>query len=161
MRTGIRGYRLFIAFVFLALVALVAVAGCQDFNQFPQQPAPVEPKPQPERSVSISTADRAILVVYRHLLDRAKSPEAKVYLADFYTVADNWSAESRLLRDGTATWRVLADQAGQEPWQWRKHWRQASWLVLPGGDVIPSTEFEANAIRIEADLQELSNGAGE
>jgi len=41
-------------------------------------------------------------------------------------------------------------------WEEKPHWQQASWLVLGDGKVMPSHRFQANALRIEADLQELS-----
>ena len=41
-------------------------------------------------------------------------------------------------------------------WQEKEYWQKASWLILKDDDVIPSNRFEANALRIEADLQSLS-----
>jgi hypothetical protein len=43
-----------------------------------------------------------------------------------------------------------------EAWEWRPYWQQASWFVFPNGEVMPSNRIQANALRIEADLQELS-----
>ena len=140
------------------LAALVLpVTGCEDyFDQFsPAEP----PEEKPEKVVTptdISTEDRAILAVYEHLLSQAESYKAKAYLADFYTACDNWSAESELFKDGTSLWYVLVDMSGVEAWEWRPSWQQASWFMFPDGKVMPSNRLQANALRIEADLQELS-----
>lgn len=144
-----------IALVVAPLLALTAT-GCEDFGRFPA-PSPAPEKP--ERRVTptaIRTADRAILTVYEHLLNGAESHEAKRYLAEFYAVSDNWSAEKELLQDGSSIWYITIDMTASEPWQWRPHWQQAGWFVFQEGRVIPSRRFQANALRIEADLQELS-----
>ena len=104
----------------------------------------------------ITTEDRAILAVYEHLLGQAGSHQAKAYLADFYAVCDNWKAESELLKDGTSLWYVTVDMSHAAAWQERSYWQQASWLVYKEGRVIPSTRFQASALRIEADLEQLS-----
>ncbi len=104
----------------------------------------------------ISTNDRAVLAVYEHLLGQAKGPKAKSYLAEFYAACDNWSAESELFKDGSSVWYVLADMTGSKIWKLRPYWQQASWFVFRDGRVIPSNRIQANALRIEADLQELS-----
>ena len=44
----------------------------------------------------------------------------------------------------------------RKEWEAKPHWQHASWLILQDGTVVPSNRFEANALRIEADLQELS-----
>ena len=144
----------------IALLAalLLTVTGCEDFGQFPPPEPPAE-KPAPEKVVSptvISTADRAILAVYEHLLSQAESHEAKVYLAEFYTVSDNWSAEKERFKDGSSIWCVLVDMTDNDTWELRPYWQEASWFVLRDGKVIPSSRLQANALRIEADLQELS-----
>ena len=146
-----------IAILLSVLLALALTAtGCEDFERFPApSPAPEEP----ERRVAptaIRTADRATLAVYEHLLNRAESHEAKRYLAEFYTVCDNWSAERELLQDGSSIWYIIIDMTASEPWQWSPHWQQAGWFILQDGRVIPSNRHQANALRIEADLQELS-----
>ena len=98
-----------------------------------------------------------MLAVYEHLLSQAESYQAKVYLADFYTTCDNWSARSELLKDGTGLWYVTVDMTDVVGWREKPYWQQASWLVVKkDGKVIPSNRFQANALRIEADLQELS-----
>ncbi len=139
----------------LAVLGLT-ITGCEDFGQFPP-PEPPEEKPvKVVTPTVISTEDRAILAVYENLLSQAESPEAKAYLAEFYTVCDNWSAESELFKDGTSIWYILVDMTSVEEWEWRPYWQQASWFVLKDGKVIPSNRLQANALRIEADLQELS-----
>ncbi len=141
----------------LLVVPVLTITGCEDyFNQFSPPAAPEE---EPEKVASpniISSEDKAILAVYEHLLSRAESPEAKVYLAEFYTACDNWSAESELFKDGSSVWLVLVDMTEVEAWEWRPYWQQASWFVFPDGEVMPSNRIQANALRIEADLQELS-----
>ena len=144
----------------IALLAalLLTATGCEDFGQFPP-PTPPEEKPEPEKVVRlsvISTEDRAVLTVYEHLLSQAESHKAKIYLAEFYATCDNWSAESELFKDGSSIWYVLVDMTDNETWELRPYWQQASWFVLRDGKVMPSNRLQANALRIEADLQELS-----
>ena len=144
----------------MALLAalLGTVTGCEDFSQYPP-PSPPAEKPEPEkapRPTTISTGDRAILAIYEHLLSKAESHEAKIYLAEFYTVCDNWSAETERFQDGSTIWYVLVDMTSSEQWEWKPYWQQASWFVSRDGGVIPSSRLQANALRIEADLQELS-----
>jgi len=140
------------------LAALVlTITGCEDyFDQFSPAEPPEEKPEKVATSTVISSEDKAILAVYEHLLSQAESSEAKVYLAEFYTVGDNWSAESELFKDGSSVWYVLVDMSGVEAWEWKPYWQHASWFVFPDGKVIPSNRIQANALRIEADLQELS-----
>jgi hypothetical protein len=141
---------------FITLLAMVFfAAGCQDLGTFPTTEPTAQPTASPP-SQFINTADRATLAVYEHLLSLAESYEAKDYLAEFYTVSDNWSARSELLKDGTTVWHVEVDMSGVSNWQERPYWQQASWLVYTDGRVVPSSQFNADALRIEADLQELS-----
>lgn len=142
----------------LLAILTLTVTGCADFGQFPP-PATPEEKPGPEKVVpltAIGTEDRATLAIYEHLLSQAESHKAKLYLAEFYTVSDNWSAESELFKDGTSIWYVLVDMTEVEEWEWTPYWQQASWFIFEDGKVMPSNRFQANALRIEADLQELS-----
>jgi hypothetical protein len=142
----------------IALLAIFVWAGaaCEDFDQW----APTAPAEEETEEVTpptpTTTEDRAILAVYEHLFSQAEGYQAKAYLADFYTTCDNWKASSELLKDGTSLWHVTVDMTNIKVWKEKAYWRQASWLVLEDGKVIPSTEFQANALRIEADLQELS-----
>ena len=145
---------------FVAIIVLLAVAittvGCEDFGTFP---APEPPAQEPEKPVSttyINSDDRATLAVYEHLLSLAESHEAKAYLAEFSAVSDNWSAKSELFKDGSSIWFVKVDMSGAEDWKEKLYWQQASWFVYQDGPVIPSNRLQANALRIEADLQELS-----
>jgi len=146
-----------LVFVVTVLAVLAgAVAACENFDQWSST------KPSEERTevqappTAIKTDDRAILAVYENLLSQAKNSEAKVYLADFYATCDKWSAKSELFKDGTSVWHVILDMTDIEAWYERPYWQQASWFVLDDGKVIPSNRFQANALRIEADLQELS-----
>lgn len=141
----------------LLAVLVLAFTGCEDFG------IPTSPPPETEETTevettpaAITTDDRAILAVHEHLLDQAESYQAKVYLADFYTTSDKWSAESELLKDGASVWYVIVDMTDIEVWEGRPYWQQASWLVFQDGKVIPANRLQANALRIEADLQELS-----
>ncbi len=142
----------------LAVLALATV-GCEDFGQWPP---PESPEPEEKTEVealpptTITTDDRATLAVYEHLLSQAESYQAKAYLANFYAACDNWSARSELFKDGTSIWYVVVDMTSSEAWEERPYWQQAGWLVFQDGKVIPSNCLEANALRIEADLQELS-----
>jgi hypothetical protein len=119
------------------------------------------PKAQPESEkvtspTVINTKDDALLAVYQRLLSQAESYEAKLYLADFYTTCDNWTATSEVFKDGSGTWHVQVDMTSHETWRYRPYWQQAGWFVFRDGKVIPSNRFQANALRIEADLQSLS-----
>ena len=104
----------------------------------------------------INTKDDALMAVYQRLLGQAGSYEAKIYLADFYATCDNWTATSEIFKDGSGTWHIQVDMTSQETWQYRPYWQQAGWFVFRDGKVIPSNRFQANALRIEADLQSLS-----
>jgi len=143
----------------LAVLAL-AVIGCEDFGFPPPEPPEPEKKAEeqapPPTTTTITTEDRAILVVYEHLLSQAEGHKAKIYLAEFYATCDNWSAESELFKDGTSVWYVVVDMTSIEAWEDRPYWQQAGWLVFRDGKVMPSNRLKANALRIEADLQELS-----
>ena len=142
----------------LAALALI-VTGCEDFGQWPPPESPESEKkteveaPPP---TTVTTDDRAILVVYKHLLSQAESYKAKDYLADFYATCDKWSARSELSKDGTAIWYVTVNMTSIEVWEERPYWQQAGWLVFQDDKVMPSNHLKANALRIEADLQELS-----
>ena len=151
-----------ILIISLLVVLALAFAGCEDFGQWPP-PEPSEPEEKTEEpaplptTTTITTEDRVILAVYEHLLSQAEGYQAKVYLANFYATCDNWSAESELFKDGTSVWYVVVDMTGGEGiWREKTYWRQANWLVFQDGRVMPSNRLKANALRIEADLQELS-----
>lgn len=146
-----------LVFVVTVLAVLAgAVAACENFDHwYPTKPSEERTEVQAPPT-AIKTDDRAILAVYENLLSQAKSSEAKVYLADFYATCDKWSAKSELFKDGTSVWHVILDMTDIEAWYERPYWQQASWFVLDDGKVIPSNRFQANALRIEADLQELS-----
>ena len=140
----------------MLVVLLGAFTACQDLGY----PSPTTPQPQPAPVTSLTiilTRDAALLAVYQHLLSQAESHEAKIYLADFYTNCDNWSAESEFFKDGSGTWYVVVDMTGKKNWELKPYWQQASWLVFKDGKVIPSNRFQANALRIEADLQALNS----
>jgi len=148
--------------VFALLAALVlAATGCEDFGTFPAPEMPEEKPAETLHPTYINTEDRAILAVYEHLLDQAEAHEAKTYLAEFSAASDNWSAKSELYKDGTTIWYVVVDMTEVADWEGRDYWQQASWFVYKDGRVIPSNRLEANALRIEADLQELSFRPGE
>lgn len=150
-----KGYMKSALIITLLTLLLLTFTACEDFAQFAPSEPPEEAPGKEVASTVIRTEDSAILAVYEYLLSRAESHEAKVYLADFYTECDNWSAKTELLKEGTSLWYVLLDMTETEKWEWRPHWQQASWFVFQDGKVIPSNRLEANALRIEADLQEL------
>jgi len=147
-----------ILIISLLAVLVLTATGCEEFGFPPPQSPEPEEKAEVEASpTAITTEDRAILAVYEHLLSQAESYQAKVYLADFYATSDNWMAELELLRDGTSLWYVTVDMTDVARWREKPYWQQASWLILKkDGKVMPSNRFQANALRIEADLQELS-----
>ncbi len=134
-------------------VLVLAVVACQDFGQFP---TPTLPAQKVVTASVITTSDRAVLAVYEHLLSQAQSAKAKAYLAEFYTVCDNWTAASEVFKDGGKVWNVVVDMTGAKTWEAKPYWKQASWFIFEDGKVVPSNRFQANALRIEADLQGLS-----
>ena len=145
------------------LMLLITFTGCEELGFPPLEtpsstPAGTTPKsPEtPAVKTTITTADTAILRVYEHLLKQAGSPEAKMYLADFYTKSDNWMAETELFVDGSSRWYVATDMTGEKSWSANEYWREAGWYILQSGEVIPAERSQANALRIEADLQRLS-----
>lgn len=150
--------------VIISLVVLLlgSATACTYPDQWqpPAQPAPAgTTESAKETAVSrgtIKNEDAAILAVYRYLLDHAQSHRAKAYLADFYTKCDKWSAKSELLKDGTSVWYVEVDMTAVKDWKEKPHWQKASWMILKDGTVLPSNRFQANALRIEADLGELN-----
>lgn len=142
------------------LVALLgAFTACEDFGYPPASTPQETPEPEPEKvtpTTVIMTKDDAMLAVYEHLLGQAESYEAKIYLADFYANCDNWSVKSEFFKDGSGTWYAVVDMTNLEDWELRPYWQQASWFIFKDGEVVPSNHFQANALRIEADLQALS-----
>ena len=104
-----------------------------------------------------STPEEVELAVYRHLLEQAESSEAKIYLSDFYSYSHNWVVQSEYLRDGSETWLVSVDMTGETDWPHKSYWQRAGWFVLKDGSVIPANIFQLNALRIEADLKQLSD----
>jgi len=146
--------------VIIMLAGLVGtVTGCEEF-EFPAASTPTAEKTKEATATTFTgTRDGAIMSVHERLLSQAGSYEAKLYLADFYTACDNWSAQSEYFKDGSGTWHIFVDMSASKTWEWRPYWQQASWFVSKGGRAIPSNLFNANALRIEADLQELSNEA--
>jgi len=148
-----------ILFITLLVVLAWTVTGCEELG-FPSPTAPAETTEETAEVVAppttVTTEDRATLAVYGHLLSQAKSYQAKVYLADFYTTCDKWSAKAELLRDGTSVWYVVVDMTHIKIWREKPHWQQAGWFVFQDGKVMSTSRLEANALRIEADLQELS-----
>ncbi|MFC1913818.1 hypothetical protein ACFLXF_00880 [Chloroflexota bacterium] len=152
--------RYLIPVLIMTLIVSLILTGCEDFQQYPT-PTPQGEQPAPEEVTAPSTinsGDKAILAVYEHLLVQAESHEAKSYIADFYAVCDNWTAELERFKDGSSVWYVVIDMSEAEPWEWPTYWQQASWLVFKDGKVIPSNRQEGNALRIEAELQEMSLG---
>ncbi len=140
----------------ITLLAVLAgvVTGCD--VQFPSTNFTLEKPAKVAPPTVISTKDRAVLAVYEHLLSQAKGHKAKLYLAEFYAACDNWSAESELFKDGSSVWYVVVDMTSNKAWKWKPYWQQASWFVFKNGKVIPCNRIQANALRIEADLEELS-----
>ena len=144
-----------IAVITLLVMLILPINGCADFQPTPS-PEPAEKPAVQKTPTIINTEYSATMAVYEHLLARAEGYEAKTYLADFYATCDNWTATSELLKDGTTVWYVEVDMTGTRHWREKLYWQQASWLVARDGKVIPSRRFRVNALRIEADLQELS-----
>ncbi len=139
----------------LAVLAL-AVTGCEEFGFPPVEPAEETEEVEVLPPTTITTEDRAILAVHEHLFTLAESHQAKIYLADFYATCDAWNADSELFKDGTTVWYVVVSMRRMEVREDRPHWEQACWLVFRDGRVVPSRRSQANALIIEADLQELS-----
>jgi hypothetical protein len=146
--------------IFVALLAalLGTVVACEDLGLSSSgntEETEEEESNTQSGPVTVNTKDTAMLAVYRHLLELAESPDAKTYLSDFYENCDNWYAESEYFKDGSDVWNVVVDMTEETYWNLAPYWRQASWFILKNGEVIPSNLFQANALRIEADLQAL------
>jgi hypothetical protein len=160
MKHLIRNKLIKTVFIVALLAALLgAFTACEDMG-YPSSTTTTEEEPEAEKATSptvISTKDAALMAVYQQLLGLAESYEAKIYLADFYATCDNWTATSEIFKDGSGTWHIQVDMTNQETWQYRPYWQQAGWFVFKDGKVIPSNYFQANALRIEADLQALSS----
>lgn len=146
--------------IIITLIAMLAwaIMGCEgfDWSGSSSTQKPTEETQTTTASAVIKSDDRAILAVYEHLLSQAEGYEAKLYLARFYEVCDKWSATTELFRDGTSAWHVVLDMTSESVWTERSYWMRASWFVFQDGEVIPSQRLQANALKIEADLQELS-----
>ncbi len=155
MRRWFRRHYASLTVIIMLLAAVITASGCEGYTF----PAPEEPSPEPEKPASttfINSGDKATLAVYEHLLSLAVSHEAKDYLAEFSAASDNWGAESELFKDGSSVWYVTVDMSEVDNWQEELYWQQAGWFVYQDGRVIPSNRLQANALRIESDLQELS-----
>ncbi len=150
-----RYYKQFMVIIMLMAMA-AGSAGCQDYTFPTPEPQTQEPE-KPASTTYINSEDRAVLAVYEHLLGLAQSHEAKAYLAEFSAASDNWSGKSELFKDGSSIWYVKVDMSEVKNWKEKPYWQQASWFVYQDGRVIPSNRLQANALRIEADLQELSS----
>ena len=153
MKFTIRKRKIITSVLILSLltVMLLTVTACEDFLSGGNTEETTE-VPDPS---DISTAEEAELAVYRHLLEQADSPEAKLYLADFYTYCYNWSVQSEYFKDGSGIWLVEVDMTAETNWEFNTYWQRAAWFVSLDGSVIPSNLFKLNALRIEADLQGL------
>ena len=157
MRRGELNKKVFLILISIILAGVMVLSACT-LPPAPT-PTPTSAAEKAEKVVTatvITTSDRAILAVYEHLLSQAQSAKAKVYLAEFYTACDNWSAKSELFKDGSSVCYVLVDMTSNKIWEWKPYWQQASWFVFRDGKVIPCNRIQANALRIEAELQELS-----
>ncbi|MFC1908771.1 hypothetical protein ACFLXD_02755 [Chloroflexota bacterium] len=142
--------------IMLLAVLLATAAGCEELGLTPPGLPSAQPESAAPSSEGMLTSGGVSLAVQEHLLNQAKSYEAKRYLAEFYAVADNWSIQAAYFKDGSDIWYVLADMTASDSWEGKSYWKQASWYVFPDGKVMPSNLLHANALRIEADLQELS-----
>ena len=139
--------------IFLLTAVIFTAAGCESLGLG----GTTEPTTTPTGVVT--TSEGAELAVYQYLLAQAESGEAKTYLADFYTYCDNWSTQSEYFRDGSETWLVAVDMTGESNWEHQSYWQHAGWFVLKDGSVVPANLYQLNALRIEADLEEMSDGA--
>jgi len=145
-----------ILFIVLLAALLGTVVACEELGFSPSDNTKETTEPESTEDsgpVATNTKDAAVLAVYRHLLEKAVTDEAKSYLADFYTACDNWYAEAEYFKDGSQVWNVVVDMTDEPLWELPPHWQLASWFILKTGEVIPSNLFQANALRIEADLQ--------
>ena len=140
--------------VSLLIVVMLTATGCESLGL--GGTTTDEPTDTEDAGV-ITSGEEAELAIYQRLLALADGSEAKVYLADFYTNCYNWSVQSEYFRDGSATWLVSVDMTGEADWQHESYWQRAGWFVFKDGSVIPANLFQVNALRIEADLQALSD----
>jgi len=106
----------------------------------------------------VISEDSALLAVQEYLLSKATSAKAKTYLTDLYAAGGKWSGKGELLKDGIRTWSVMLEIEDGAGNQIKPYWRQACWTVFDDGKVLPSPKYDANALRIETDLQQLGGG---
>lgn len=140
----------------LLMAVCTVFASCEDMTGFPTtSPTPAVPKVEIRRTLVLSE-DRALLAVQEYLLSKATSARAKTYLTELYAAGGKWSAKGDLLKDGTRTWNVMLETEGKTGVQVKPYWSQACWTVFDDGKVLPSPKYDANALRIETDLQQLS-----
>ncbi|MBI4331562.1 MAG: hypothetical protein HY673_09805 [Chloroflexi bacterium] len=141
--------------ILFAILAVVFLTGCQDFG-FPTPPTTGTPPARTAgRTTLVISEDRAILAVQEYLLNKAASARAKTYLTDLYASGAAWTGKSELLKDGTRIFNVTLTTS-KSGTQVREHWRQALWTVFDDGKVLPSSTYDGNALRIEADIQALN-----
>ncbi len=146
-------------FVLLTAICLVAFTACEGVAGVPA-PSPSAPASKGVAGgVSVLSEDRALLVVQEYLLSKATSAKAKNYLAELYSSGGKWSAKSELLGDGTRIWNVMMETEDKADSEIKSQWRIACWTVFGDGGVLPSPKFDANALRIETELQELSGSS--
>lgn len=139
------------------LTTLIFLTGCQDFTfPTPTTTTPAAKAPS-SRTTLVLSDDRAILVVQEYLLSKAVSAKAKGYLTELYASGATWTAKTELLKDGSRVFNVTLTTSKSDS-QVKPYWRQALWTVFGDGKVLPSSQHDANAIHIEADLQGLGNG---
>ena len=72
--------------------------------------------------MDVNTRDSAILAVYQHLLELTDTFDSKMYLSDFYTNCDNWTAQRDYFKDGTGTWHITVDMTAVTEWPLCSYW---------------------------------------
>lgn len=153
--TGIKS-KLIISMLVVSLltVMLLLITSCQDLGL--SGDTTPETTKATTGDTTVTTSDEAKMAVYQRLLAQAESYDAKIYLSDFYTYCTNWNVQSEYFKDGSDIWLVEVDMTAESTWDHNPYWRHAGWFVYRDGKVVPSSLFEVNALRIEADLQSLS-----
>ena len=87
--------------VALMIVLLIPLSACEELG-YPAATTTtptVQPKEEKAPTTVIDNKDEALMAVYRNLIEKAESSEAKLYLADFYAASVNWTAVSEIFKD--------------------------------------------------------------
>lgn len=135
---------LLVTLIGILLVITMTLTACA-------KPAPA-PAPEPESELALYEAHKAIET---RLDAMATNSEAQRYLSDFMDLTEGFW-EPRYIeqyKQYYITAKALRD-IPPNTYYYQSYWSEAMWVLDSGGHISP----DANARRLEADLQKLSEG---